>query len=204
MRAADAEALRVAGVGIDDVGHLDLYSCFGSSINFALDALGLDQDDQRGVTVTGGLPFAGGAGSNYMTHSIATMADVLRRDPGALGLATGVGMHMTKHVSGLYSTTPGPVRPPRSAEVQSGLDARPRRAIRDVASGEASMATYTVAHGRDGGADWGLAVCDLPDGARCYARMEDADLLAEAERRELVGARVELVPGEGNVNLVKP
>jgi hypothetical protein len=34
--------------------------------------------------------------------------------------------------------------------------------------------------------------------------MDDADLLAEAERRELVGTRLELVPGEGNVNLVKP
>jgi hypothetical protein len=33
--------------------------------------------------------------------------------------------------------------------------------------------------------------------------MEDSDLLAEAERRELVDARLELVPGEGNVNLVK-
>ena len=30
-----------AGVGIDDVAHLDLYSCFGSSVNFARDALGI-------------------------------------------------------------------------------------------------------------------------------------------------------------------
>jgi acetyl-CoA C-acetyltransferase len=204
MHAAGTEALRVAGVGIDDVGHLDLYSCFASSINFGLDAIGLSQDDERGVTVTGGLPFAGGAGSNYMTHSIAAMAQVLRRDPGAVGLVTGVGMHMTKHVSGVYSTTPGPVRPPSSDEIQSGLDARPRRVIREVAAGEATMAAYTVVHGRDGDADWGLAVCDLPDGARCYARMDDVDLLAEAERREMVGDRLELVPGDGNVNVVKP
>ena len=50
-----------AGVGIDDVAHLDLYSCFASSIDFALDALGhRPATDGRGVTVTGGLPFAGG------------------------------------------------------------------------------------------------------------------------------------------------
>jgi acetyl-CoA C-acetyltransferase len=203
MRAAIGEALRRADAGVDDLGHLDLYSCFGSSINFGLDALGLSQGDERGVTVTGGLPFAGGAGSNYMTHSIATMADVLRRDPGAIGLVTGVGMHMTKHVAGVYSTSPGPVRLLRSAEIQKGLDDRPKRPIRDVAVGEATIAAYTVAHGRDGEAEWGLAVCDLSDGARCYARMEDADLLADAERRELVGATVELVAGEGAVNLVK-
>ena len=72
-----------------------------------LDALGLAADDPRGFTVTGGLPFAGGAGSDYMTHSIATMATTLRDDPGSLGLVSGVGMHMTKHVYGVYSTTPG-------------------------------------------------------------------------------------------------
>ena len=35
----------------------------------------------RSLTVTGGLPYHGGAGSDYMTHSIATMADVLRARP---------------------------------------------------------------------------------------------------------------------------
>src|SRR5262249_10873233 len=103
MRAASAEALARAGVGIDDVAHLDLYSCFGSSVHFALDALGVAPGDARGVTVTGGLPFNGGAGSNYLSHSIAAMTDVLRADPGSVGLVSGVGMHMTKHVYGLYS-----------------------------------------------------------------------------------------------------
>ncbi len=56
--------------------------CFASSVHFALDALGVDQGDPRGVTVTGGLPFAGGAGSDYLTHSIATMVDVLPGRPG--------------------------------------------------------------------------------------------------------------------------
>ena len=92
-----------AGVGIDDVAHLDLYSCFGSSVNFMRDALGIGADDARPLTVTGGLPYHGGAGSDYLTHAIAQMARVLRADPGAVGLVTGVGMHMTKHVAGVYS-----------------------------------------------------------------------------------------------------
>src|SRR5262249_14544581 len=142
-------------------------------------------------------------GSNYMTHSIAAMTDVLRRDPGSLGLVSGVGMHMTKHAFGAYSTTPGPVPIAGSTDVQARLDGRPARAIRDVATGEATIAAYTVPHARDGSAAWGLAVCDLDDGARCYARMQDADLLMAAEATEMVGERVELVPGEKNVNLVK-
>jgi acetyl-CoA C-acetyltransferase len=207
MSAASAAAFARAGVGVDDVAHLDLYSCFASSLNLTRDALGLDLADSRPLTVTGGLPFAGGAGSNYMMHSIATMTEVLRSDPGALGLVSGVGMHMTKHVFALYSTDPGPHRlePPDETAVQAALDAGPRRVITDVASGPATVATYTVAHGKDGSPDWGLAVCDLPDGTRAYARIEDPALLADIEEREWVGAPVELVAGsEPNVNLVKP
>lgn len=196
MAAASQEALRQAGVGIDDVAHLDLYSCFGSSIRYAQDALGLAPDDTRGVTVTGGLPFAGGPGSNYLLHSVAAMVDVLRGDPGSCGLVSGVGMHMTKHVFGVYSTTPGPLDPPDGLAVQDALDAaHPGVDIVDVYAGPATVATYSVVHGRDGGAEWGLAVCDLPTGGRCYAKVLDAGLLAEMEATEWVGAAVEVLSG---------
>jgi acetyl-CoA C-acetyltransferase len=196
MRAAYAEALRGAGIGIDDIAHLDLYSCFGSSVHFALDALGLDPADDRGVTVTGGLPFAGGAGSNYMLHAIAAMTDVLRDHPAAAGLVTGVGMHMTKHVAGVYSTTPGPIAPPEPVAAGATVP------IVDEHEGRARVATYTVAHGRDGAPAWGLAVCDL-DGARCYARIEDSELLAHIEAVEWVGTDVTLTTS-GGVNRVNP
>ena len=65
------------------------------------------------------------------------------------------------------------------------------------------MASYTVAHGRGGGAEWGLAVCDLPDRTRCYAKILDADLLTHAEETELVGATVTLTSGDNSANVVK-
>jgi acetyl-CoA C-acetyltransferase len=200
MEAGGAEALRMAGASIDDVAHLDLYSCFGSSVNFARDALGIAPDDPRPLTVTGGLPYHGGAGSDYMTHSIATMADVLRGDPGSLGLVSGVGMHMTKHVFGVYSTEPGAQSESREAEVQAALDAVPARTIRDTYEGDAAVAAYSVVHGRDGGPEWGLAVCDLPGGDRAYAKILDADLLASAEEEELVGRTLRLAT-DGNMNV---
>jgi acetyl-CoA C-acetyltransferase len=210
MAAASGEALRRAGVDIDDVAHLDLYSCFASSVHLACDALGMATDDPRGLTVTGGLPFSGGAGSNYLLHSIAAMVDVLRADPGALGLVSGVGMHMTKHVYGLYATTPPPAgrpTPPDGAAVQARLDAEhPATPIVDRWDGPATIATYTVAHGRGGGAEWALVVADVPDGSgRAYGRVEDADLLAALEAEEWVGREVQLTPTErpnGSVNLV--
>jgi acetyl-CoA C-acetyltransferase len=185
------------------VAHLDLYSCFASSINLARDALGLGDNDGRPLTVTGGLPFSGGAGSNYMMHSVATMTNVLRARPGDTGLVTGVGMHMTKHVFGLYSATPGPVLRPDTKTVQARLDALPVRAIADTYEGPSTVATYTVAHGRDGKPEWGLAICDLPDGSsRAYARIDKPDLLAAIEASEFVGSTVQLTTGPDNVNLV--
>jgi acetyl-CoA C-acetyltransferase len=131
-----------------------------------------------------------------MTHSIATMAGVLRRDPGSYGLVSGVGMHMTKHVYGLYSTDPGPVAPPEQERVQASVDAAGRRGIRDVYDGAATVAAYSVVHGREGDPEWGLVVCDLPDGDRAYGKVVDTDLLTSAETEELVGRKLTITPTE--------
>lgn len=200
MVAASREALRCAGIGIGDVAHLDLYSCFASSVHLACDALGVATDDQRRLTVTGGLPFSGGAGSNYMLHSIAAMADVLRSDPGSVGMVTGVGMHMTKHVFGLYSSAPPPGG---RVQLPGAIPTMPARGISDLHTGPATVASYTVAHGRDGVPEWGLVIADLNDGSRAYARVEDADLLADLERDEWVGRELHLEATEAGVNLVR-
>jgi acetyl-CoA C-acetyltransferase len=177
-------------------------------VNFARDALGLRDDDSRSVTVTGGLPYHGGAGSNYMTHSIAQMAAALRDAPGSYGMLSGVGMHMTKHVYGVYSTTPGSVSPPEQAAVQRALDEGGHVPIIEEHAGAVTVAAYSIVHGREG-REWGVAVCDVPGGGRCYAKLTDPDLLARAEEEELVGTQLELetrtVPlktgGEGRQNV---
>jgi acetyl-CoA C-acetyltransferase len=202
MRAVSAAALAGARVGVDDIAHFDLYSCFASSVNFALDALGLSRQDPRAFTVTGGLPFFGGAGSDYMTHSIVTMAQRLRDDAGSFGLVSGVGMHMTKHVYGVYCTEPGPVEPPDEPSIQASIDEAGDVDITDVHTGYATVATYSVVHGRDGAAEWALLVCDLPDGSRCYGRAEDPEMLGSLEGEEWVGREVELRSDESGVNRV--
>lgn len=197
MRVATGEALAGTGVGIDDVAHLDLYSCFASSVSFARDALGIDTDDTRALTVTGGLPYHGGAGSDYVTHSIAQMVRVLRADAGSLGVVTGVGMHMTKHVCGVYSTEPGLAAPPPTAPA---VAPRAVPIVDGARDGRATVAAYTVVHGREGGPEWGVAVCDV-DGGRTYAKLMDPDVLAAAEEDELVGARLVLRGEDGVANV---
>ena len=209
MRAVMTAALDQAGIGVADLAHLDLYSCFASSIGFGVDALGLDEhrflSGTRSVTVTGGLPYHGGPGSNYMTHSIAAMAERLRSDPGACGLVSGVGMHMCKHVAAVWSTTPGAAEVAGPGGLQSQVDATLELApILETAEGTATVAAYSVLHGRDGEPEWGALVCDLPGGARCYARLHDRDALVEAEQTELVGRPVRLADAGAGVNLAVP
>jgi acetyl-CoA C-acetyltransferase len=209
MSAASSEALRVAGIGVDDVAMFDLYSCFASSLHFACDALGLPPDEQRGLTVTGGLPYHGGPASGYLTHSIAETVRRLRAEPGAFGMVSGVGMHMTKHVFGVYSTDPGPVAPPDEAAVQALLEASSDEIeVVGEHEGDTTVAAYSVVHGRDGEPEWALLVCDVADGVRTYAQCRDADLCRDAETTELVGRTVKLAPqtvngvtGETKVNL---
>ncbi len=112
IRLAGGSALSLAGAGIDDVAHIDLYSCFPSAVEIAAAELGLAGDDpSRPLTVTGGLTFGGGPGNNYGTHAVASMIDVLRADPGSLGMVTGVGWYLTKHSIGIYGTEPPGSRP---------------------------------------------------------------------------------------------
>ena len=195
MAAAAGAALEGAGIGADEVAHLDLYSCFASSVCFALDALGISEDDTRAVTQTGGLPYHGGPGSNYMTHALAAMVETLRNDPGSYGVTSGVGMHMQKHAYGVWSTDPGrgPMRdvaptPPVTAPLP----------IVEAPEGKATVATYTVLHGRDGNPERAVLVCDVPEGGRCYALLDGGvAVLADSEADELIGRTVTLTPADG-------
>ena len=106
-------------------------------------------------------------------------------------LITGVGMHMAKHVAAVWSSQPGSrAHPPDAETLQAEVDAaQPRRTLLTTYAGPATVCAYTVAHGRDGAPQQGLLVLDTEDG-RALARVHDADLLADAESRELVGQAV--------------
>jgi len=183
---ASAASRALGSVGIDEVAHLDLYSCFSASLNFARDALGIT--DGRALSVTGGLPYHGGPGSNYCTHALAAMTETLRREPGTYGLVTGVGMHMTSHAAALWSTTPPSHVPTTEPGPGATVDTVP---VTAGASGPATVATFSTTYSREG-PDWTALICDLPDGSRCYARLDEP---APAEE-DLAGAKVMLEAGK--------
>lgn len=201
MRVASRAILDAAGLTVDDVTLFDLYSCFGSSVQFACDALGLAPDDPRPLSLTGGLPYHGGPSSNYTAHSVAEAVVRLREAGTGNAVITGVGMHLTKHVWALYSTEPAAVTAPDYDALQAEVDAHaPLRPVKAEVSGEATIAAWSVWHGRDGAPATSLAVVELADGTRGYARTEDPDALAALSEGEWVGRTVRVEPGPDERN----
>jgi acetyl-CoA C-acetyltransferase len=195
IRAAGRAAFRLAGIGIDDVAHVDLYSCFPSAVQIGAAELGLGLDEpDRPLTVTGGLSFAGGPGNDYVMHSIAAMVDTLRADPGTKGLVTALGWYVTKHAVGVYSTEPSP-NGFRHARPQDEIDALSRREQVADHDGPVTIESYTVMHERDGSPAIGLVACLLPDGRRTWANSTEPGLLKTMTLEEFVGRPARLHDG---------
>jgi acetyl-CoA C-acetyltransferase len=223
IRAVTQRALGMAGVTVNDIGAFDLYSCFPSAVQLGLEALGLKPDDPRPITVTGGLPYAGGPGNNYVGHSIAAMVERLRDRRHEFGLVTGNGWFVTKHSAGVYSAR-RPAKPWRRTDPaidQAHVDAMASPPFIDAAEGEAVVETYTVAFDREGEPEQGIIVGRLlppsatqdpgsgavaqgpsPEWPRFFANTPpDRELLWDMTRRELVGQRGRVRTGEDGRNV---
>jgi acetyl-CoA C-acetyltransferase len=189
IRLAGRRVFELAGIGVDDLSFVDLYSCFPSAVQVAAAELGLGLD--RPLTVTGGMSFAGGPWNDYVTHAIATMLPLLREEPSAWGLCTANGGYLTKHALGVYSARP-PAEGFRWESVQDAVDAMPARELAEGHAGAVTVEAYTVVHERDGSPGTAFAACRTPDDARAWATSTAPDLLRAMTEEELVGRDGEL------------
>lgn len=195
IRAVGGDLVQAAGLDLDGVARFDLYSCFPSAVQIALDALGLGgPGDDRPLTVTGGLAFAGGPVNDYVTHAIATMVDECRRDPGSVGMVSAIGWYVTKHAAGLYSTTPPADGFTRvdPARTQARVDAGPAREPAGPFEGEATVEATAVVHDRDGAPTVAIVTLLTPDGRRALANSRDPDALASMVSEAWEGRPVEV------------
>jgi acetyl-CoA C-acetyltransferase len=198
-RQAVAEALRVAGIGIDDVATFDLYSCFPFPVFAVCDEYGLTADDPRGLTLTGGLPYFGGPGNSYSLHGIAETVIQMRSHPGAFGLVGANGGVMSKYSVGIYSTEPADWAVNRSKALQADIAALPKVAVTRNADGPGTIETYSVRY------DWpvrtGVIIGRLEaDGSRFMALTEDEALVALMSDGDPLGARIEVKSTDDGIN----
>jgi acetyl-CoA C-acetyltransferase len=205
IRIAAGRALALAGLGVGDVDYVDLYSCFPSAVQVAAAELGLGVDDPgRPLTVTGGLTFAGGPWSNYVMHSIATMAELLVANPGRRGLITANGGFLTKHSFGVYGTEP-PARSGRASsfrweDVQSAVDREPTRDGLVEWEGVGTVEAWTTPFSRDGHPERAFVAVRTPEDARVLAVIADPAATEATVRDDIAGVKV-AVHADGTATL---
>ncbi len=190
IRHTARTCLETAGVGIDDIAHMDLYSCFPSVVQITMAELGIQEDRQ--VTTTGGLPFFGGPMNSYVLHAIASTIEAVRSDPGSSGFVHANGGYATKHACAVYSTEP-PQRAFRRVDAQDAIDAHPRREVDEVPAGEGTIETFTVMHDREG-PERAFVTVIMPSGKRALGSTTDADTMAGMLETDHVGLQVTMAP----------
>ena len=184
IRIAGNRALDLAGLTPSDLDYVDIYSCFPVAVQVAAAELGIDAT--RPLTVTGGLTFAGGPLNNYVMHSIARMAELLRASPGTHGLITANGGFLSTHAFGVYSTVP-PAGGFQYANPQQAIDAAaPARAAVLRHEGNAEVEGYCVLYGKSGPEVANIAL-RLDGGERAWANCADRDTIAAMHTEEFCG-----------------
>lgn len=196
----------LANASINEMDFIDLYSCFPSAVQIAMEELSLDKNDPRGFTVTGGLPYFGGPGNAYVMNSIATLIEKLRLHPGKFGLATSNGWYITKHGAAIFSSKPFEGEWNQVADtsnLQKSIDSASNTLFTEMPEGQCSVETYTVIHTHKG-PDKGIIIGKLADGTRFLANTErDPDVLKEMCQRDMLNASG-FVTNDGKRNIFKP
>ena len=175
-----------------EVAHREIYSCFPVAVRIQMREIGIDGG--RPLTVTGGMAFAGGPLNHFVLQSLVRMAQILRTDPGSLGLVTAVSGILTKQGVSLWSSEPGSA--PFAHEDVSAETERETERVEVVAAGEgpATIASYTVLY--EGGAPKrAVLLCDLDADRRTLVTSDDAALVATATTEELCGRALRIAAG---------
>ena len=186
-RIAGMAALDAAGIGAADLDLVELYSCFPIAVETYAAALGLPLT--RDLTVTGGMPFAGGPYNNYVFQATCRAAELMRQGRGRTALVSSVSGVLTKQAFGLWSATP-----PSRGFVHADLSEAVAREVATVEvldefTGTARIAGYTVLHGRDK-TPRGIALADTAPGQRALITTEDPGLIRRMQEEEFVGRTV--------------
>jgi len=197
------QALEAADATLADIDLFDFYSCFPIAVFNVRDGLGMAADDPRPLTVTGGLPYFGGAGNNYSMHAIAAMVRVLRARPRAKGLVAANGGFLSKYSVGIYSGVAARWRPFGSAALQAEIDAW-EAPVTTPGEGWGAVETYTIDY--SGAAPVGMVVGRLDEGGARFAARTDPDDETIGRRmilEEPLGGRVRVARNAEDRSIVR-
>ena len=192
--ATISTVLEVSETSWEKLDFIDLYSCFAIPVFNMLDAFGLDRDDPRGWTLTGGLPFFGGPGNNYSGHAIAEAVARCRAAPGSRALVGANGGIMSKYAAGIYSTTPADWS-------ENRWNSLPRTAaafrVLDDFEGDGVIDSFTIQPGKAGEV---ATIAGRTDDARFCANSTDPAICAALRQGKVAGRPVRVEESETGLN----
>jgi len=183
-------ALEQSGLSLSDIDIFDLYSCFPSAVEISRQAIGIPEDDQRDLTVTGGLASFGGPGNNYTMHAIASVVNRIRHNSRLKAMVTANGWYNSKHAIGIYGAEPPdhPWEDRDDSSIQKAIDSEALPEPIKQAEGILTIEAYMIRYDQEGRPERATAIGRLQDGHRALADVRaDIGNLRKLERIELVG-----------------
>jgi len=207
LKDAVQKALERSHTSVDELDCFDLYSCFPCAVTIGKKMIGISDDDQRPLTLTGGLGFFGGPGNNYSLHSIATLAGKIAIGERTKGLITALGWFMHKHAAGIYSATPSNSQF-KDYDIQdqaNPLSGDKPIPIEDRVTGPGTIETYTIIYNTDQTPQYAVIYGRTKSNSRFIARTESKiDIFETLRSKTCIGKKVKLsFDKDKNINIAE-
>ncbi|MCC5886743.1 MAG: acetyl-CoA acetyltransferase [Gammaproteobacteria bacterium] len=205
MEVSLTRALELNRISVEQLDHVELYSCFPCVPKMARRVLGLSID--KPFSVCGGLTFCGGPIANYMSHAVVSMVQKLR-ESGKYGLLFANGGFATHNHSIVLGSEPlEQAKFPQDYDYQREADAArgPVPEVVETYTGPARLESYTLPYTRDGHPGPGVVMALTPDGRRTLAQVA-AENSGAIERLlqgapDLIGAAGDVAPGDEDIQV---
>ncbi|MHA1150411.1 MAG: hypothetical protein ACTSR8_19505 [Promethearchaeota archaeon] len=196
LKKASQLALTQAGITLNDINAFDIYSCFPCMVEIACQELGIPENDERNLTITGGLPFFGGPMHNYSMHAIVTAVTLIRENPDIKILITANGGYNSKHSVGVYGSVPGkePWGMRDDSHVQKMIDSKALEEPVTQYNGIMIIDGYTIMYKTDGTPKRALVIGFAERNRRTLAVIEDkVERIKELEQVDLIGKKCNVI-----------
>ena len=174
-----------------DIDYCDLYSCFPIAVQMFCDSLELNQSSP--LTITGGMPFAGGPLNHYVLCSTTQLIDKLRENSNKVGLITGVSGLMTKQSYALWSG--------KYFENFSYVDVTSKAkefdkplSLSNKNSGTATIVGYTILLDENKNKK-AVIYAELNDKKRLILNSKNLEAIESMENTEWIGKKIEFKNG---------
>ena len=168
------------------VDDYDLYSCFPVAVQMFAKSLGLNSNSQ--MTITGGMPFAGGPLNSYVLHSTVKLISRIRERKNGLGIITGVSGMMTKQSYALWSKNPDISFTHKDFTDNAKHLEKPVE-ISNQQKGEGRIIGYTIIK-KDGLSKAIMFLSTTNDEKRKLITSSDESIIKLMEKKEWVGKKV--------------